>query len=95
VAPDAYASDDGVDPSPAPNDRPAPAGARPERIVERRERLTLRDAAGTSVSVSSAVKTKNGVSIARVAPDAPDDDATAFVPSPTGAATPGAPNGAP
>ena len=37
-------------------------------------------------------KTKNGVSIARVAPDASDADPASFEPSRNGTATPGAPN---
>ena len=44
------------------------------------------------VSTFPAVKTKNGVSIARTAPDAPDGDAASFVESPNGASTPGAAN---
>jgi len=57
------------------------------------ERLTLRDALGSAVSVFPALKSKNGISIARRRPDADDADLSAFVPSSAAAgSTPGAPN---
>ena len=56
------------------------------------ERLTLRDAAGVVVSTFPAIKTKNGVSIARAAPDAFDDDPSSFAPSERLRASPGEPN---
>jgi hypothetical protein len=56
------------------------------------EMLTLRAPTGIVVSTFPALKTKNGVSTARVAPDAPDADTASFVSSPNGTSTPGAPN---
>ena len=55
----------------------------------------LRDAGAVIVSTFPAVKTKNGVSIVRTAPDAPNNDPTSFVANPNASATPGAPNGVP
>jgi hypothetical protein len=96
IVPDAFIADDGVDPPPAP-----PAQLLRVRslgqggLSNEGERLTLRDSAGDVVSLFPAMKTKNGVSIARVVPDALDDDPAALGPSKNGSATPGAPNGAP
>jgi hypothetical protein len=96
VAPEAFIADDGVDPQPAPGALliRVPALGR-AGLSNEGETLTLRDPSGTIVSTFPAVKTKNGVSTARVAPDAPDADPSSFVPSPNGSATPGAPNAAP
>jgi hypothetical protein len=93
VVSDAYAGDDGVDPPPAPGTllvRVAALGR--AGLSNEGEKLTLRDASGAVVSTFPAVKTKNGVSIARIAPDAPDTEAASFVASPNGTSTPGAPN---
>ena len=96
VVSEAYVADDGVDPPPAPGTLMlrVPSLGR-SGLSNEGEKLTLRDAAGTALSAFPAVKTKNGVSIARIAPDAPDDDPTAFLPSPNASATPGAPNFSP
>jgi len=94
IVPDAYVGDDGVDPPPAPaaqllRVRSLGQGG----LSNEGERLTLRDAAGGIVSVFAAMKTKNGVSVARAVPDALDDDPASLGPSNNGSATPGAPNG--
>jgi hypothetical protein len=89
----AYIAGDGVDPSPGAETllvRVASLGQ--GGLSNEGERLVLRDAAGRILSVFPALKTKNGVSIARVAPDALDDDAASFAASRNGSATPGAPN---
>jgi hypothetical protein len=93
IVPDAYVSDDGADPPPAPGTlliRVSMLGR--SGLSNEGEKLTLRDAGSAVVSTFPAVKTKNGVSIARTAPDAPDGDLTSFVDSPNGASTPGAAN---
>jgi hypothetical protein len=93
VVTDAFTADDGVDAPPAPGVSivRVPALGR-GGLSNDGERLILRDAAGAVVSTFPAVKTKNGVSIARVAPDAPDADPASFAPSSNGSSTPGAPN---
>jgi hypothetical protein len=96
VVSQAFLADDGVDPAPAPSAallRVRSLGQ--SGLSNEGERLTLRDASGAAISVFPALKTKNGVSAARVVPDAPDDDEASFTASPNGSATPGAPNGAP
>jgi hypothetical protein len=93
VVPEAFVADDGADPEPASGTallRVAALGR--SGLSNEGEKLTLRDAAGAVLSTFPAVKTKNGVSVARIAPDAPDADATSFVPSPNGTSTPGSPN---
>jgi hypothetical protein len=96
VAPETYIADNGVDPVPADGTLilRVPTLGR-GGLSNDGEPLTLRDPSGAVVSAFPAVKTKNGVSIARVAPDALDGDPDAFEPSPNGSATPGAPNGVP
>jgi hypothetical protein len=93
VVSDAFVADDGADPPPAPDTLlvHVPALGR-SGLSNEGERLTLRDPAGVALSTFPAVKTKNGVSVARTAPDAPDTDLTSFIASPNGASTPGAPN---
>jgi hypothetical protein len=96
VVTDAYEIDDGVDPVAAPGTlllRVAALGR--DGLSNDGERLSLRDAAGSELSTFPAMKAKNGVSNARLAPDALDGDADAFAPSPGGGATPGAPNARP
>ena len=56
------------------------------------EPLTLREAEGGVISQFPAQKTKNGISVARVPEGALDEELNAFVPSPNGRSTPGAPN---
>jgi hypothetical protein len=93
VVSDAFVADDGVDPPPASGTvlvRVAMLGR--SGLSNDGEKLTLRDAAGAILSTFPAVKTKNGSSIARTAPDAVDDDPASFIPSPNGSSTPGAPN---
>ncbi len=96
IASDAFVADDGVDPPPAPGALllRVPALGR-AGLSNEGEMLTLRGPTGAILSTFPPAKTKNGVSIARIAPDAPDADAASFVPSPNGSATPGAPNVAP
>jgi hypothetical protein len=96
VVADAYVADDGVDPAAAPatlllHVRSLGQGG----LSNEGERLTLRDAAGAAISSFPPLKTKNGVSIARLAPEALDDDPASFGASPNGAATPGSANGGP
>jgi hypothetical protein len=93
VVSDAYVAGDGADPPPAPGTLVlrVPVLGR-SGLSNEGEKLTLRDAAGTVISTFPAVKTKNGVSIARTAPDAPDTEPASFVLCPNGASTPGAPN---
>jgi hypothetical protein len=93
VVPNGFVEDDGVDPVPAPGTIvvrvPALGGG---GLSNDGERLALRDAEGNVISSFPALKSKNGVSHARTAPEAPDDIGDSFVPSPNGSATPGAPN---
>jgi hypothetical protein len=93
VVSEAYVDDDGVDPVAAPGTLllrvPALGKA---GLSNDGERLVLRDAAGNVISAFPAVKTKNGVSVARVAPDALDEDDSAFEMSGGKGATPGAAN---
>jgi len=93
VVSNAFVVDDGVDPPPAAATLlvRVPALGR-AGLSNEGEMLTLRDPSGTSVSTFPAIKTKNGVSVVRIAPDAPDTDPTSFVPSPNGSATPGSAN---
>jgi Lamin Tail Domain len=93
VVADAFIADDGVDPPPAAATLlvRVPALGR-AGLSNEGEKLTLRDPLGNAVSTFPAMKTKNGVSIVRIAPDAPDTDPASFVPSPNGSATPGSPN---
>jgi hypothetical protein len=96
VVTDAYEDDDGIDPVAAPGTLilHVPALGR-DGLSNEGERLLLRDVAGTVLSTFPAMKAKNGVSNARLAPDALDADVDAFAPSPNGRATPGAPNAGP
>jgi hypothetical protein len=88
-----FVEDDGIDPVPA-------AGTLVVRVPQLGkgglsndgEPIVLRDPSGATISTFAAVKTKNGVSVARVDPDAFDDDPASFEPSRNGTATPGAPN---
>jgi hypothetical protein len=93
----AFADDDGVDPAPAPG-----------TLVVRVPKLgrsglsndgafvALRDAQGGVVSRFPAVpRPREGVSVVRVAPEAPDDAPASFALDANGSATPGAPNDAP
>jgi hypothetical protein len=93
VVPDAYVADDGVDPPPAQGTLlvHVPMLGR-SGLANDGEKITLSDASGNVISTFPAIKTKNGVSIARTAPDAPDDAPASFVPSPNGSSTPGAAN---
>jgi hypothetical protein len=93
VVTDAFIADDGVHPPPAAATLlvRVPALGR-AGLSNEGEKLTLRDPLGNAVSTFPAIKTKNGVSIVRIAPDAPDTDPASFVPSPNGSATPGSPN---
>jgi hypothetical protein len=93
VVSDAYAPDDGADPPPAPGTLllRVPALGR-SGLSNEGEKLTLQGPAGEVISTFPAVKTKNGISIARTAPDAPDGEAASFVPSPNGSSTPGTTN---
>jgi hypothetical protein len=94
VVPDAYVADDGIDPPPAPGTilvRVPMLGR--SGLSNEGEKLTLRDPAGQVMSTFPAVKTKNGVSVARTTPDAADADPAFFISSPNGSSTPGAPNG--
>jgi hypothetical protein len=96
VVPQGFVEDDGVDPPPAPDTlvlRVATLGG--DGLSNEGERIALRDASNAVISTFPAIKTKNGVSIARSAPDALDDDIDVFQPSPDGRATPGARNTAP
>jgi len=93
VVADAFIADDGVDPPPADGTLLVRVPALGKAgLSNEGEMLTLRDQSGTSVSTFPAIKTKNGVSVVRIAPDAPDTDLTSFVPSPNGSATPGSAN---
>ncbi|HEX9296028.1 MAG TPA: lamin tail domain-containing protein [Polyangiaceae bacterium] len=93
VVPEGYVADDGIDPIAPPDTLVlrVPALGR-GGLSNDGEKLTLRDASGAVVSTFPAVKTKNGVSIARASPESFDDDPTAFAPSINGSATPGAQN---
>jgi hypothetical protein len=93
VVSEMYVADDGADPPPAPGTTilRVPMLGR-SGLSNDGERLTLRDVSGTILSAFPAAKAKNGVSVARIAPDAPDDDPASFVPSPNESATPGARN---
>jgi hypothetical protein len=93
IVPEAFLADDGVDPPPAPDAvlLRVPALGR-AGLSNEGEMLTLRAPTGMVVSTFPAMKTKNGVSTARFAPDAPDADSASFVASPNGTSTPGAPN---
>jgi hypothetical protein len=93
VVADAFVADDGVDAPPAPGATIVRVSALGRGgLSNEGEKLTLRDPSGAVVSTFPAAKTKNGVSIARIAPDAPDTDPASFAPSPNGSSTPGAPN---
>lgn len=93
IVPEAFVADDGADPPPPPDTvlLRVPALGR-AGLSNEGEMLTLRAPTGIVVSTFPALKTKNGVSTARVAPDAPDADTASFVSSPNGTSTPGAPN---
>jgi len=93
VVPEAYVPDDGFDPSPVEGTLilRVPALGR-SGLTNDGERLTLRDPAGVAISIFPAIKTKNGVSIARLTPDALDTDPASFELSRNGTATPGASN---
>jgi hypothetical protein len=96
VVTDAYVEDDGVDPVAAPGTLivRVPALGR-DGLSNDGERLALRDADGAVLSTFPPLKSKSGVSNARIAPDAPDPNADSFAPSANGSATPGAPNDVP
>ena len=96
VVNDTFVHDDGSDPVAAPGTLivRVPALGR-DGLSNEGERLVLRDGAGAVLSTFPSMKTKNGVSNARLAPDAPDADADSFAPSANGSATPGAPNAGP
>jgi hypothetical protein len=88
--------DDGVDPAPAPGTlvlRVAALGG--DGLSNDGERLTLHDATNAVISTFPALKAKNGVSNARIAPDALDVNSDSFLATPNGGATPGARNVAP
>jgi hypothetical protein len=96
VITDAYEDDDGVDPVAAPGTLflRVPALGR-DGLSNEGERLSLRDAGGAILSTFPAMKAKNGISNARLAPDVLDADLDGFAPSSNGSATPGAANGPP
>src|SRR5262249_22468702 len=67
VVAQAYVADDGVDPAPSPSARIVRVRMLGQNgLSNDGERLVLRDASGAPLSVFPRVKTKNGVSVARV-----------------------------
>jgi hypothetical protein len=93
VVSDGFVENDGVDPIPAEGAAiiRVPALGK-SGLSNDGEPLILRGPTGAVVSTFPAVKTKSGVSIVRVSPDALDDDPSSFEPSPNGSGTPGAAN---
>ncbi len=99
LAPKAYAllvRDDfepnGSDPAPAPGTQLVRVPALGKSgLANSGERLALIDPSGQECSVLPALSGKAGQSLARVRPEAPDDDPQSFV---LGAPTPGSANGA-
>jgi hypothetical protein len=95
VVPSGFVADDGVDPVPAAGTLViAVAALGTGGLANDGERIALRDATGNVISTFPAMKTKNGVSSARLSPDALDL-ADSFAPSPNGSATPGRANDSP
>jgi hypothetical protein len=96
IVPESFVADDGVDPPPRGGTLlvRVPALGR-GGLSNEGETLTLISTEGKVISTFPAMKTKNGISNARVLPDAPDTGAASFGPSTNGSATPGASNFAP
>jgi hypothetical protein len=93
VVSDGFVENDGVDPIPAHGTTIVRVPALGKSgLSNDGEPLILRGPQGEVVSTFPAVKTRSGVSVVRVAPDALDDDPSSFEPSPNGSGTPGAAN---
>lgn len=94
VVPESFQLYDGLDPPVHPAVTLLRVrGIATQGLANSGEPLTLRDATGQVLSTFPAMAAKSGVSNARVAPDALDDNPSSFGRSPNGSATPGAPNG--
>jgi hypothetical protein len=89
----AFIENDGVDPVPAEGTTMVRVPALGKSgLSNDGEPIVLHGPSGEAVSTFPAIKTKSGVSVVRVAPDALDDDPASFEMSPNGSATPGAAN---
>jgi hypothetical protein len=93
VVSEGFVENDGVDPVPVEGTAIVRVPALGKSgLSNDGEPLVLRGPNGEVVSTFPAIKTKSGVSVARVTPDAVDDDPTSFEMSANGSGTPGAPN---
>ena len=96
LVPANFVWNDGLDPVPAANTlvvRLPDLGK--AGLSNAGEPLVLRGPTGAVASRFPASKTRNGVSIARLTPDALDEDPASFASSTNGSSTPGAPNAGP